>query len=74
MNLANYLSIDIPKLVHFSHPPIDTNNVGNLLDGIVSTIIDNSNGIWRHIDRDDMMAHTHDIETISKKRNLPQTY
>ena len=45
MNLANSLGIDIPKLVHFGHPPIETNNIGNLLDGIVATIIDHSNGI-----------------------------
>ena len=65
MNLANSLSIEIPKLVHFGHPPIETNNVGNLLDGIVATRIENSNIIWRRTDRYDMMAHTHDVENIS---------
>ena len=67
MNLTNYLSIEIPKLVHFWHPPIETNNVGNLLDGIVATRTESSNGIWRRTDRDDRMVHTHDIETIRKK-------
>ena len=66
MNLTNSLGIEIPKLVHFGHPPIDTNNIGNLLDGIISTRIENSNGIWRRTDREDRMAHTHDVETISK--------
>ena len=62
MNLANSLGIESPKLVHFGHPPIETNNVGNLLDGIVATIIDNSNGIWRRTYRYNRMAHTHDVE------------
>ena len=66
MNLANSLSIETPKLVHFGHPPIETENVGNLLDGIVATRIDNSDRIWRRTDRDNRTAHTHDIETISK--------
>ena len=68
MNLANSLSIDIPKLVHFGHPPIATDNIGNLLDGIGATIIENSNGIWRRTYRDNGMANTHDVETISEKR------
>ena len=62
----NSLSIDTPKLVHFGHPSIETDNVGNLLDGIVATRIDNLDGICRRTARDDRMAHTHDIETISK--------
>ena len=36
MNLANSLGIETPKLVHFVHLPIDTNNVGNLLNGIIN--------------------------------------
>ena len=40
MNLANSLSIESPKLIHFGHPPIDRNNVGNLLDVIFSTRIE----------------------------------
>ena len=68
MNLANSLSIESPKLVHFGHPPIETTNVGNLLDVIVATGIENSNRIWRRTDRDNRMSHTHDeIENISKK-------
>ena len=39
MNLANSDIIEPPKLVHFGHPPMETDNVGNLLDGIVATII-----------------------------------
>ena len=67
MNLANSLSIETPKLVHFGHPSIETDNVGNLLDSIVATRIEDSNGIWRRTDRDNRMAHTHDIETIREK-------
>ena len=67
MDLVNSMGIESPKLVHFRHPPIETKNVGNLLDGIVATRIENSNGIWRRTDRDDRMAHTHDIETINKR-------
>ena len=67
MNLANSSSIESPKLVHFVHPPMETDNVGNLLDGIVATIIENSDGIWRSTAMYNRMAHTHDIETISKK-------
>ena len=73
MNLANSLIIDTPKLVHFGHPPIETDNVGNLLDGIVATRIKNSDGIWRRTDRDDRMAHTHYIENIGKKIALSKT-
>ena len=67
MNLANSLSIESPKLVHFGHPPIETKDEGDLLDGIVATRIEKSNKIWRLMDRNDRMAHTHDIETISVK-------
>ena len=68
MNLANSAIIEPPKLVYFGHPPMDTDNVGNRLDGIVATRIENLDGIWRHTDRDDRMAYTHDdIETISKQ-------
>ena len=67
MNLANSASIETPNLVHFGHPPIETEHVGNLLDGIVATRINNSDSIWRRKDMGDRMLHTHDIETISKK-------
>ena len=66
MNLANSSSIEIPKLVHFRHPSMETYNVGNLLGGIFTTRIDNSERIWRRMARDYRMAHTHGIETISK--------
>ena len=39
MNLANSASIETPKLVSFGHPPMQTDNVGHLLDGIVATRI-----------------------------------
>ena len=39
MNLANSLIVQTPKLVSFGHPPMETDNVGNRLDGIVATII-----------------------------------
>ena len=68
MNLANSASIESPKLVYFGHPPMETDNVGNLLDVIVATRIENLDRIWRHTGRDDKMAHMHDyIEVISKK-------
>ena len=68
MNLANSLSIETPKLVSFRHPPMETDNVGHRIDGIVATKIEHSDRIWRSTDRDDRMARTHgDIETISKK-------
>ena len=68
MNLANSASIETPKIVSFGHPSMDTDNVGNRLDGIVSTRIEDPNKIWRSKDRDDRMAWTHDdIETISEK-------
>ena len=67
MNLTKSASIETPKLVHFGHPPIEKDNVGNLLDGIVATRIEKSDIIRRRRARDDKMAHTHDIETISKK-------
>ena len=40
MNLANSASIDPPKLGSFGHPPMDTDNVGNLIDGIIASRID----------------------------------
>ena len=66
MNLAKSLGIEILKHLHFGHLPIETHNVGNLLDGIVTTRIDNSNRIWRRKDRDDRMAHKHDVKTMSE--------
>ena len=64
----NSTIIEPPKLVSFGHPPIEKENLGNLLDGIVATRIKDSDRIWRRTDRDDRMAHTHDyIESISKK-------
>ena len=67
MTLVNSASIEIPNLVHFGHPPIETENIGNLPNGIVATIIENLDRIWRRTDRDDRMEHTHDLETISEK-------
>ena len=63
----NSASIEIPKLVHFGHPPIEIENVGNQINGIVTTRIENSDRIWRPMDRGDRIVHTHDIETISQK-------
>ena len=64
----NSTIIEYPKLVSFGHPPMQTDNVGNRLGGIVATRIEDPNRIWRHTNRYDRIAHTHDdIETISKK-------
>ena len=68
MNLTNYLSIETPKLVSFGNPPMEKDNVGHRIYGIVATRIEDPNRIWRSTDRDDRMARTHeDIETISEK-------
>ena len=68
MNLANSLGIESTKLVHFGHPPNETNNVGNLLDIIVAIRIDTSKGIWRRMERDNSIAHTNDVETMSETK------
>ena len=63
MNLANSAIIEPPELRYFGHPPMETDNVG----GIVNTRIEKSDGIWRLTARDNRMANTHDdIETISE--------
>ena len=68
MNLRNSAIIDTPKLVSFGHPPMDTDNVGYWIDGIVATRIEDPDKIWRPTDRDNRMAHTHDdIEITNKK-------
>ena len=68
MNLTNSAIIEPPKLVSFGHLPMETDNVGNLLDGIIATRIEDPKRIWRLTARDDRMAHTHDyIETIREK-------
>ena len=68
MNLANSAIIEPPKLVSFGHLTMETDNLGNRLDGIVANRIEDSNRIWRSTDRDNRIYHTHDyVETISKK-------
>ena len=68
MNLTESAGIETPKFVSFGHPPMETDNVGHRLDGIVATRIEDLHRIYRHTDRDDRMTHTHDnIETISEK-------
>ena len=67
MNLANSASIETPKFISSGHPPMETDNVGHWIDGIVATRIEAPNMIWKPMDRDDSMAHAHDnIESISK--------
>ena len=66
MNLANSVSIETPNLVSFGHPPMETDNVGHQIDGIVASRIEDPNRIWRSTERDNRMARTHDdIETTS---------
>ena len=68
MNLANSLGIETPKLVSFGHPPMQKDNVGHPIDGIVTTRVVNQNRIWRPTNRDVRMAPTHDnIYIISEK-------
>ena len=42
MSLVNYLSTEILKIVHFGHPPIYTESVGNLLDRLLGSLWSNS--------------------------------
>ena len=68
MNLANSLLVQNPKIVHFGHPPMETDNVGHRSDGSVATRDVDQDGIWRPTDRDVMTAPTHfDVETIREK-------
>ena len=68
MNLANSASIETPKLVSFGHLPMETENVGHRINGMVATRIEDPNRIWRPTDRNNKMARTHDdIETISER-------
>ena len=67
MNLANSLLVQTPKLVYFGHLPMQTDNVGHPIDGIVATRVVEQNRIWRPTDREVRMAPTHDdIETIGE--------
>ena len=67
MNLANSEIVEPPKLISFGYPPMETDNVGNQIDGIFATRIENPDRICRSTARDNRMGHTHDdIETISK--------
>ena len=69
MNLANSAIIEPPKLVSFGHPPMETDNVGNRLGGIVATRIETSDSIWRCTVMDDRIAYMHDnIETIGENK------
>ena len=70
MNLANSAIIEPPKIGSFGNPTMETDNVG----GIVATRIENSDGIWRRKTRENRMAHTHDVETMSEKTSLPKSY
>ena len=68
MNLANSLGVHTPKLVSFRHPPMQTDNVGNLIDSIAATIVMDQDRIWRPTDRDVRTEPTHgDVETMSEK-------
>ena len=68
MNLTNSASIETPKLISFGNLSMETENLGHQIDGIVTTIIEDPNRIWRPMERDDRIPHTHDnIETIIKK-------
>ena len=68
MNLANSLSVQTPKLVSFRHPPMQTENVGNLIDAIAATREIDQDGIQRPTDRDVRTTPTHgNVETMSEK-------
>ena len=44
MNLKNSAIIEPSKIVSFGHPPMETDNVGKRLDGIVATRIETWTG------------------------------
>ena len=69
MNLANSVLVQTPKLVSFfRHLPMQTDNVGNLIDSIATTTLMDQYGIRRPTDRDVRLTLTHgDVETISGK-------
>ena len=68
MNLVNSLGVQTPKLVLIRHPPVQTDNVGERIDGGVATRVADQNGIWRPTDSNIRTAPTHgDVESISEK-------
>ena len=68
MNLANSLSVQIPELVSFRHPPMQTDNAVEQISGGVATRISNKDGIWKPTLSNIETAATHGkIETISEK-------
>ena len=68
MNLANSLGVQTQKLVSFRHPPMQTDNVGNLIDFIAATRVMDQYWIRRPMDRDVRTTPTHgDVETMSEK-------
>ena len=68
MNLANSVLVQTPKLVCFRHPPMQTDNVGNLIDSIATTRVMDQDGIRRPTYRDVRTAPTHGhVEAISEK-------
>ena len=68
MNLENSLSVQNPKLVSFRHPPMQTDNVGNLIDSIAATrVVYQDGNLWPK-DRKVRTTPTHgDVETMSEK-------
>ena len=65
MNLADSVLIQTPKIVSFRHPPMHTDNVGNLINSIAATRLMDQDGIQKPTDRDVRTTLTHgDDETI----------
>ena len=68
MNLANSVLVRTPKLVSFRHPPMQIDNVGNLIDSIASTRVLDQDRIWRPTYSNIRTTTTHgEIETIIEK-------
>ena len=66
MNLAKSVLVQTPKLVSFSHLPMQTDNVGNLIDSIAATRVMYQDGIRRPTYRDIRTTPTHgNVETMS---------
>ena len=68
MNLANSVLVEIPDLVSFRDPPIETYNVTDGRSGSVATIIDDKDRIWRPRPSNIETAGTHeDLRNINEK-------
>ena len=59
MNFVNSVPVELPDLVSFRDPPIQTHNITDGGTGGVATSIANKDGIWKAGPSDIRMAETH---------------